>query len=173
VQIEGLFVPETSVPVTRKSGEWHPLFHIIATVAIPLIYSVYLGVAESARDIAVALAKQKRSTLYATELAGRMDTALRSAQLAHRWMIETSERNSPAADTVNEVMIGRDLVAKNAIKVVELAMELAGGAGFYRSHGLERRFRDVQGARYHPLQSGPQAHYAGAMALGLPVANIF
>jgi indole-3-acetate monooxygenase len=173
VQIEGLFVPETSVPVTRKSGEWHPLFHIIVTVAIPLIYSVYLGVAESARDIAVGLAKKRRSTLYATEIAGRMDTALRSAQLAHRWMIETAERNSPAADTVNEVMIGRNLVAKNAINVVELAMELAGGAGFYRSQGLERRFRDVQGARYHPLQAGPQAHYAGAMALGLPVANIF
>src|SRR5262245_42640224 len=96
VVIEGLFVPETSVAVTRKSGEWHLLFEIIVMIAIPLIYSVYLGVAESARDIAVGLAKQKRPTLYATELAGRMDTALRSAQLAHRWMIETSERNSPS-----------------------------------------------------------------------------
>jgi alkylation response protein AidB-like acyl-CoA dehydrogenase len=173
VLIEGLFVPETSVAVTRKSGEWHPLFQIIATIAFPLIYSVYLGVAESARDIAVELAKQRRPTLYAAELAGRMDTALRSAQLAQRWMIEIAERNSPSADSVNEVMIGRSLVARSAISVVELAMELAGGAGFYRTHGLERRFRDIQGARYHPLQTGPQADYAGAMALGLPVANIF
>ena len=70
-------------------------------------------------------------------------------------------------------MIGKTLVAENAIRTVELAMELAGGAGFYRAAGLERRFRDVQGARYHPLQSGPQAAYAGAMALGLPVATIF
>ena len=52
-------------------------------------------------------------------------------------------------------------------------MELAGGAGFYRAAGLERRFRDIQGARYHPLQVGPQAEYAGAMALGLPVDKIF
>jgi alkylation response protein AidB-like acyl-CoA dehydrogenase len=173
VMIEGLFVPETSVGVTRKSGEWHPLFQIITMIAIPLIYSVYLGVAESARDIAVGLAKQKRTTLYATELAGRMDTALRSAQLAHRWMVEIAERNILSAEAVNEVMIGRNLVAKNTIRAVELGMELAGGAGFYRSHGLERRFRDVQGARYHPLQAGPQSLYAGAMALGLPVANIF
>jgi len=56
---------------------------------------------------------------------------------------------------------------------VERAMELAGGAGFYRSAGLERRFRDIQAARYHPLQAGPQAEYAGAMALGLPVDRIF
>ena len=58
-------------------------------------------------------------------------------------------------------MIGRTLVAKHAIKAVELALELAGGAGFYRANGLERRFRDIQGARYHPLQQGPQADYAG------------
>ena len=55
------------------------------------------------------------------------------------------------------MMIGRTLVAKHAIKTVELAMELAGGAGFYRAAGLERRFRDIQGARYHPMQAGAQA----------------
>jgi alkylation response protein AidB-like acyl-CoA dehydrogenase len=173
VLIEGLFVPDASVAVSRKGGEWHPLFQIIATIAFPLVYAAYLGVAESARDIAVGLAKQKRQTPYAVELAGRMDTTLRAAQLAHRWMISIVERNAPSAETINEVMIGRSLVAENVIKTVELAMELAGGAGFYRSNGLERRFRDVQGARFHPLQQGPQAHYAGAMALGLPVANIF
>ncbi|MET0576686.1 MAG: acyl-CoA dehydrogenase family protein [Mesorhizobium sp.] len=173
VLIEGYFVPDASVAVSRKSGEWHPLFQIIATIAFPLVYAAYLGVAESARDIAVGLAKQKRQTPYAVELAGRMDTTLRAAQLAHRWMISIVERNAPSAETINEVMIGRSLVAENVIKTVELAMELAGGAGFYRSNGLERRFRDVQGARFHPLQQGPQAHYAGAMALGLPVANIF
>jgi alkylation response protein AidB-like acyl-CoA dehydrogenase len=53
VLIEGLFVPDASVAVSRKSGEWHPLFHIIATIAFPLVYAAYLGVAESARDIAV------------------------------------------------------------------------------------------------------------------------
>ncbi len=70
-------------------------------------------------------------------------------------------------------MIGRTLVAKNAIRAVELAMEVAGGASFYRSNGLERCFRDIQGARFHPLQAGPQAEYAGATALGLPTATIF
>jgi alkylation response protein AidB-like acyl-CoA dehydrogenase len=46
-------------------------------------------------------------------------------------------------------MIGRQLVGRHAIAAVEHAMELAGGAGFYRSAGLERRFRDIQAARYH------------------------
>jgi len=82
-------------------------------------------------------------------------------------------RNTPGADSINQVMMGRRLVAAHTIRAVELAMESAGGAGFYRSQGLERRFRDIQGARYHPMQPGPQAEYAGAMALGMPVDKIF
>jgi alkylation response protein AidB-like acyl-CoA dehydrogenase len=173
VLIEGLFVPDASVAVKRKAGEWHPLFQVIATTAFPLIYSAYLGVAESAREIALGLAARKRQTQHTLTLAGRMDTALRAAQLGHRHMLDIVERNAPSADSVNEVMIGKALVAENAIRTVELALELAGGAGFYRAAGLERCFRDIQGARYHPLQSGPQAEYAGATALGLSTAEIW
>lgn len=102
-----------------------------------------------------------------------MEVALRAAQLAHAAMIATVERNAPSAESVNEVMIGRTLVARHGIEAVELAMELAGGASFYRATGLERRFRDIQGARFHPMQTGPQARYTGAMALGLSVDEIF
>lgn len=171
VVIEDLFIPAANVAFSRKAGEWHPVFETIATIAFPLIYAVYLGVAESARDIAIEIAKKKPRSDQS--LAGRMDTELRAAQLAHRWMLDAVARNAPSAETVNEVMIGRTLVARHAIATVDLAMELAGGASFYRATGLERRFRDIQGARFHPLQAGPQARYAGAMALGLPTGSIF
>ena len=171
VVIENLFIPDANVAFSRKAGEWHPVFQTIATIAFPLIYAVYLGVAESARDIAVEIAKKKPAPDQS--LAGRMDTELRAAQLAHRWMLDMVARNAPSAETVNEVMIGRTLVARHAIATVDLAMELAGGASFYRATGLERRFRDIQGARFHPLQAGPQSRYAGAMALGLRTEAIF
>ena len=173
VSIDGLFIPDANVALARNAGEWHPLFQIISTIAFPLIYAAYLGVAESARDIAIGLAKKKPANPHMVSLAGRMDTSLRAAQLAHRHMVATVEKNAPSADSVNETMIARTLVAEHAIKAVELAMELAGGAGFYRAAGLERRFRDIQGARFHPLQQGPQAAYAGSMALGLPVDKVF
>lgn len=173
VVIDNLFIPDASVAFSRAAGHWHPVFQIIATIAFPLIYSVYLGIAESARDIAVEIARKKPASETALNLAGRMETALRAAQLAHRAMVEEAKRNAPSAEIVNEVMIGRSLVASHGLEVVELAMELAGGSSFYRDRGLERRFRDMQGARFHPLQAGPQARYAGAMALGLPVDAIF
>ena len=127
----------------------------------------------SARDIAIGLAKKKQPSHHAVELAGRMETELTAARLACESMLAAVRLNAPSASTVNQVMIGKQLVARHAIAVVELAMELAGGAGFYRAAGLERRFRDIQATHYHPLQSGPQAQFAGAMALGLPVDTIF
>ena len=173
VLIEGHVVPEAAVAVKRKAGEWHPLFHIIATIAFPLVYAVYVGVAESARDLAVELAKRKQPTRHTIDLAGRMDTELAGARLGLDSMLAAVRLNAPSAATINQVMIGKALVTRHAIAAVEYAMEVAGGVGFYRSAGLERKFRDIQAARYHPLQSGPQAEYAGAMALGLPVERIF
>jgi alkylation response protein AidB-like acyl-CoA dehydrogenase len=171
--IEGHVVPEAAVALKRKAGEWHPLFQIIGTIAIPLIYSVYLGVAESARDIAVNLAKKRRQDRHVMQLVGQMDSELLGAKVARNYMLDVVGRNTPGAESINDVMMGRRLVAAHAIRAVELAMEAAGGAGFYRAQGLERKFRDVQGARYHPMQPGPQAEYAGAMALGMPVEKIF
>jgi alkylation response protein AidB-like acyl-CoA dehydrogenase len=173
VLIEGYVVPEAAVAVKRKAGEWHPLFHIISTIAFPLVYAVYLGVAESARDIAIGLAKRKTPGRHAVELAGRMDTELAGARMAHEAMMAAVRLNAPSASSVDQVMKGKALLTRHALAAVEYAMELAGGAGFYRSAGLERRFRDIQAARYHPLQAGAQAEYAGALALGMPVDRIF
>jgi alkylation response protein AidB-like acyl-CoA dehydrogenase len=173
VLIEGHVVPEAAVAVKRKAGEWHPLFHIIATIAFPLVYAVYVGVAESARDLAIELARRKRSGRHTVDLAGRMETELAGARLGLESMLAAVRLNAPSAGTINQVMIGKALVTRHAVAAVEYAMEVAGGVGFYRSAGLERKFRDIQAARYHPLQSGAQAEYAGAMALGLPVERIF
>lgn len=173
VLIEDHMVPEAAVSVKRKAGEWHPLFHIIATIAFPLVYAVYLGVAESARDLAVGLAKRKQPGRHTVDLAGRMETELAGARLALDWMLAAVRLNAPSPATVNQVMTGKALVTRHAIAAVEYAMEVAGGVGFYRSAGLERKFRDIQAARYHPLQAGAQAEYAGAMALGLSVERTF
>ena len=50
-----------------------------------------------------------------------------------------------------------------------LAMVVAGGGSYFKSMGLEKLFRDIQGARFHPLPDGPQRRLAGRVALGLPI----
>ncbi|HLJ72575.1 MAG TPA: acyl-CoA dehydrogenase family protein [Roseiarcus sp.] len=173
VLIEGYFAPEASIGATRKQGRWHPLFEITAMIAFPLIYAAYLGVAEGARTIAVKMAAKRRASRHVVEQVGRMETELRAAQYAHEAMVAAAARDEPGPATTNEIMIGRALVARHALAATELAIEAAGGAAFYREHGLERRFRDIQGARYHPMQTGPQQEFAGRMALGLDVSTTF
>ena len=72
------------------------------------------------------------------------------------------------------VMLGaaRTGAGRAAIRTVEAAMEVAAGAGFDRDLDLERLFRDVQGARYHPVRGSGQLAYTGRVALGLDVNDV-
>jgi acyl-CoA dehydrogenase len=169
VVLDGVFVADAAVGVRRPAGKWHPLFHTIASVAFPLIYSVYVGVAEGARDLAVGEARKKKADASLLALVGEMENELATARLALRSMVDNATSPRFSAETTNIAMTGRALAGRHAIRTVEKAMEVAGGASFFRSLGLERMFRDVQGARYHPLQEKPQILYAGRMALGLDV----
>ena len=80
-------------------------------------------------------------------------------------MITVAADAEPGPDTTNEIVIGRTLAGRAAIRTVEKALEVAGGAAFYRSLGRERIFRDVQAVRYHPLQETAQPRYSGRLAL--------
>ena len=168
IELADVFVPDAAVTVRRPSGKWHPLMHMVTMIAFPLIYSVYVGLAEAARDKAVAMASRKTSDDL-TQIVGEMDTELAAARMALADMLAVIEAGEPGEAASNRVMMGRTLVARSAIRTVEKAMEAAGGGAFYRKVGLERIWRDIQAARYHPLQEKAQARLAGRVALGLPV----
>ncbi len=166
VVFDGLFIPDAAIAGKRPQGQWHMLFHVISMIAFALIYSAYLGVAEGARKRALELARRRPEDPLLAQLVGEMENKLLAARLAHRRMIEIAETGTPGPETTSEAMQCRQIVGENAIAVVEKAMELAGGMSFYRKAGLERAFRDIQAARFHPLQAKPQRDLAGRVALG-------
>ena len=167
VTLDGVFVPDAAISTRRPSGRWSHAWHIVAAIALPIVYAVYVGVAEAARDVALREAGRRRDDGAVQELVGAMDTELAAARLALRSMIEAGNRARIGPDVTNEVMIGRTLVGQAVLRTAELALEVAGGAGFFRSTGLERLFRDAQGARYHAMRGAAQRRYAGRFALGL------
>jgi acyl-CoA dehydrogenase len=77
-------------------------------------------------------------------------------------MMDAAPAAPPDAVTANAVTIGRTMAGRAAIRTAELAVELVGGAAFYRSRALERPYRDVQGARIHPLRGEARRLYAGS-----------
>jgi acyl-CoA dehydrogenase len=142
---------------------------VVATTALPVIYSVYVGIAEAARALALRQAAGRRHDADTQQLVGLMDTELATARMALRQMIDAAASGHMAVETTNEVLIGRTVAGRASIRTVEIAMDVAGGGGFLRDSRLERLFRDVQGARYHPVRAGAQRRYSGRLALGLDV----
>ncbi len=169
VTLDDVFVPDAAVGVRRPPGRWTPVWHVVATIALPIIYSVYVGVAEAARDLALDAAGRRRDDDETQELVGTMDVELAAARLALRSMIDAANGGRMGPEITNQVVIGRALVGRAAIRTVEAALEVARGAGFFRALGLERLFRDVQAARYHPMRGAAQRRYTGRLALGLDV----
>ena len=169
ILFEELFIPESMIAGRRPRGVWHPLFHIITMVAFPLVYAVYVGVAEAARDLAVSLVPQAaRCEPMVQTAAGMLDTSLATARMALADMVAATTEE-PGEALTNRICTGRQIAGTAAIRTVELAMELAGGRGFFRTTGLERLFRDIQAARYHPLRTADQQLLAGRLALGIPI----
>jgi acyl-CoA dehydrogenase len=166
VVFDGIFIPDAAIAGKRPQGQWHMLFHVISMIAFALIYSAYLGVAEGARNRALELARKRPEDPLLAQLVGEMENRLLAARLAHRRLVEIAETATPGPETTSEAMSCRTLVGQAAIDTVGKAMEVAGGAAFYRKTGLERAFRDVQAARFHPLQEKPQLDLAGRVALG-------
>ncbi len=169
IELTDVFVPDAAISGRRPRGKWHPLFHTISMIAFALIYSAYVGVAQGARSRALEIARKKDGDENLPYLVGEMENAYQTAEMALESMIHLAETDTPGPETTGRAMTGRILAGQSAIRTVERAMEVAGGASFYRSTGLERAFRDVQGARFHPLQEKPQLLYAGRLALGLDI----
>jgi len=169
VVLDDVFVPAGAITVRRPAGRWSPAWHIVATIALPLILSGYVGIAEAARALALRQAESRRQDPGTQELVGTLETELATARMALRQMLDAAASGHMSPETTNDVLIGRTVAGGAAIRAVDIAMEVAGGAGFFRDLGLERLFRDVQGARYHPLRGSAQRRYSGRLALGLDI----
>lgn len=169
VVLESVFVPAASVGIRRPRGRWDPALYVVAMVALPLIYAVYLGVAEAAREVALRLARRRPPGGPLLATLGELEDELRVARLAHADMVAAGEWSSPGVDTTCRVLQGRSLVGRATRAVLDLAMEVGGGRAYFRDAGLERLLRDVQASRYHPVPDAAQREFAARVALGLPV----
>jgi alkylation response protein AidB-like acyl-CoA dehydrogenase len=169
VVLDGVFVPESAVSLRRPKGVWHPFFNVVVTVAMPLVMSVYLGVAEAARGLAVQHVAKKREDPDVWYLVGELENALATGQLAVQGTVDLCANYTFAPDLAiaNAVLVRKTIAAQSLMLAVEKALEVVGGGGIFRSMGLERLVRDIHGAQFHPLQAKRQHRFTGRMALGL------
>jgi acyl-CoA dehydrogenase len=173
VMINGVFIPAETITLRRPQGQWHPFFIVNAAAAMPLVMAVYVGIAEAAYTLALEHVAHNRSDSHIPYLIGEMTNVLVTSQMALEGMFAIAANGDFALmdETANAIFIRKTIAARTALQTVEKAMELVGGTAFYRSVGLERLFRDIQGGLYHPYPEKRQHLFTGRLALGLDPAG--
>jgi alkylation response protein AidB-like acyl-CoA dehydrogenase len=169
VVLEDVAVPADLVVGRRPLGKSDASLRAGYLHSIPIITAVYLGVAAGARDEAVrlALARGRGPDRLVQRQVGEMDVRLRTGWWSLLGALDEF-RDEPTPDAMNAVWTAKHHATLGAIEVVDHAMELAGGASFYRTSPLERAYRDVRAGKYHPLTPELAPVYAGRLGLGLP-----
>jgi alkylation response protein AidB-like acyl-CoA dehydrogenase len=60
---------------------------------------------------------------------------------------------------------------ESAKKVVDLAMDMSGGSGLYKTNELERLYRDVRAGGFHPANSALVHEIVGKTTLGIDLGE--
>lgn len=171
VELRDVFVAEDKVLARRPLGVIDPPLQIILQNAMPPIMAVYLGVAEGARNHAVAAVSgtAKADDPLVQGQIGRMDRRLKVAGWAlDGALAAVGDDPAPSMATALVVLTAKQEVAEAVIDVCDLAMEVAGGPAFYKGSPIERAYRDVRGLKFHPLPLDDTMRRLGLLAVGLP-----
>jgi alkylation response protein AidB-like acyl-CoA dehydrogenase len=173
VVVEDVFVPDERVLANRPFGAIDPPLQVIVSIAMPIVAAVYLGVAEAAYAAAVDAVGSKADDPIVQRQVGLMAHKLRVAS----WALEGALRvvgddPAPSAETLDAVLMAKREVALAGIEVCDIAMDLGGGAAFFKGSTIERCYRDIRAAKFHPLSPEVSLVHAGRLALGLPVDDL-
>ena len=169
VTIEDVFVPDERVLANRPYGVVDGPLQVISGIAFPIVTGVYLGVAEAAYAEARAAAAHKSDNPFVQQQLGRMRHALQVASWSLDGALDAiGDDPTPSHEAYLAVMIAKAEVARAGIEVCDQAMEVVGGPGYFRGSVVERAYRDIRAARFHPLTADATHVETGRHELGLP-----
>jgi alkylation response protein AidB-like acyl-CoA dehydrogenase len=176
--LRDVFVPEEAVfhsyPVDHFDSV---LLRMTWSWAMPAFGAVYLGIGAGAMAYArEQVAARGREGDPAVQAAfAEMEIALETARaVLWRHTDEVISGDLFEQFSVQEGM-ARSVLAKyvpcnNAIRIVDLALEVVGGAGYFRRSPLERMYRDVRAGVIMPYNNPEARSLFGRNALGIQIA---
>lgn len=175
--LDGAFIPDRYV--VRKLPAGQPDIFVLSIFAWAEITfgSIYLGMADRAREIAVATA-QKRTSIALSgamsrnpevqHLVAEMVMAMEpAAAYVTRTANEWAQGVTDPLATLTNLVAAKHVAVEAAKKAVDIAMAVSGGAGMFRSNELERMYRDVRCGGFHPASTLLAHEVVGKSALGI------
>jgi alkylation response protein AidB-like acyl-CoA dehydrogenase len=172
VHIADVFVPDERVLADRPYGTMDPPLQVIGTIGMSVISGVYLGIAEGALAHAIEIAAARASDLTVQRQIG---LATHRAKVA-AWALDgalaiVGDDPQPSLETLQAVMTAKREIALAGIEITDLAMEVGGGASYFRGSPIERAYRDIRAAKFHPFTPEVTLLRGGRLALGVPEAE--
>jgi alkylation response protein AidB-like acyl-CoA dehydrogenase len=177
--LDDVFVPDSRIGCVAPAGDGNDLFLVAMTMwALPLIASVYVGIAERALELAVDSARRKTSVAiprgsYAyhpvvQHQISEMYLELDAAQVVVDRFVADWEAGVDHGDAwVSKVYSMKWRAVEAAKRVVDIALDVVGGAGMFRGNELERLYRDVRCGGFHPGNDAITHEIVGKAVLGV------
>lgn len=176
-------VPLTNVLRLRRIGEILPEDVSLFAWFSLSVAAIYTGIAVAALNFAkefsgrhqplplprpikylpgVQFAVAEAETLLAATRAYTLETA-------KAWV---NGEEFAGEEGLRRVCMPKYFATNNALRIVDLAMEIVGAVGFLKKHPLERYHRDVRAGVNHPFSNARMRELIGKNALGIPLLEM-
>lgn len=176
--LDGIFVPEEAVFHSYPVGHFDAV--MLKTVwgwASPSFGAVYLGIAGGAIEEARRQVK-KRGKDASPQVQGvfaEMEVLLETARaVLHRHADEMDSEailtTIPIQQGMSRAVLTKYVACNNAIQIVDRALDVVGGAAYYRRSPLERMYRDVRAGTIMPYNNPEAEDLFGRTSLGIEIA---
>jgi alkylation response protein AidB-like acyl-CoA dehydrogenase len=177
--LDGVFVPDDRIGRVVPAGDGSDLFLVaMAMWPLSLIAAVYLGIADRALELAASGARRKTSV--AVERGAYAFHPMVQHQVAEMYL-ELDAASATFDRFVDDWTAGVDhgdawvpkvysmkwRAVEAAKRVVDIALDVAGGGALFRGNELERLYRDVRAGGFHPGNDALTHELVGKSVLGV------
>ena len=177
--LDNVFIPDRYIARVVPAGAAGIDAFVLSIFAWGLMgfANVYYGLARRALDQSIEAVKSKKSLAISRTMAYHAEVQHTVAD-----MFMELEAIGPHLDRIGEdwsngvdhgmqwpakILAAKFKAVESAWRVVDLALEVAGGFGIFRAAGMERMFRDARLGRIHPGNSFFTHEVVGKTALGI------
>ena len=181
VVLEGAFVPDKYVARILPAGSADAFIVTVFAWALMGFANVYYGVAKRAFDLAIERVKTKKSLAVTRTMAYHPEVQHAVAEMglsldtigphldhvAKEW----SDGVDHGATWPAKIVSAKHHSVEACWKIVDLAMEVSGGSGMFKTDELERLFRDARCGRFHPANSMLVHEIVAKTALGIDLGE--
>jgi alkylation response protein AidB-like acyl-CoA dehydrogenase len=177
--LDGVFIPDSHVARVIPAGAAGVDLFILSIFAWGLIGfgNIYYGMAQYALDRTIETLKKKKSIALSRPMSYHAEAQHEVAEMglelegigphlervAEEWSRGVNHGHSWPA----KIVAAKYHAVEGSWRVIDRALDLAGGFGIFRRAGLERLFRDARLGRIHPANSAFTHELVAKTLLGI------